>query len=78
MKDIFQNKIKDIKKKSDLIKKCTCKCKKKRKRLSEKRIKKIAKMQNLSKNEFNQIAVMRGLSQKIRRIKNYEDMNKED
>ena len=41
-------------------------------------MKKIAKMQNLSKNEFNQIAVMRGLSQKIRRIKNYEDMNKED
>ena len=42
-------------------------------------------MQNLSQNEFNQIAVMRDLSRdeleqiaKIRRIKNYEDMKKED
>ena len=42
-------------------------------------------MQNLSQNEFNQIAVMRGLSRdeleqiaKIRRIKNYEDIKKED
>ena len=42
-------------------------------------------MQNLSQNEFNQIAVMLGLSRdeleqiaKIRRIKNYEDMKKED
>ena len=42
-------------------------------------------MQNLSQNEFNQIAVMRGLSRdeleqiaKIRIIKNYEDMKKED
>ena len=42
-------------------------------------------MQNLSQNEFNQIEKMRGLSQdeleqntKIRRIKNYEDMKKED
>ena len=42
-------------------------------------------MQNLSENEFNQIAVMLGLSRdeleqiaKIRRIKNYEDMKKED
>ena len=42
-------------------------------------------MQNLSQNEFNQIAVMHGLSRdeleqiaKIRRIKNYEDMEKED
>ena len=42
-------------------------------------------MQNLSQNEFNQIALMRGLSRdeleqiaKIRRIKNYEDMKKED
>ena len=58
---------------------------KKRKRLFEKGLKKIAKMQNLSQNEFNQIAEMRGLSRdeleqiaKIRRIKNYEDMKKED
>ena len=42
-------------------------------------------MQNLSQNEFNQIAVMCDLSRdeleqiaKIRRIKNYEDMKKED
>ena len=42
-------------------------------------------MQNLSQNEFNQIVVMRGLSRdeleqiaKIRKIKNYEDMKKED
>ena len=42
-------------------------------------------MQNLLQNEFNQIAVMHGLSwdqleqiAKIRRIKNYEDMKKED
>ena len=42
-------------------------------------------MQNLSQNDFNQIAVMGGLSRdeleqnaKIRRIKNYEDMKKED
>ena len=42
-------------------------------------------MQNLSQNEFNQIAEMRGQSQdeleqiaKIRRIKNYEEMKKEE
>ena len=42
-------------------------------------------MQNLSQNEFNQIAVMHGLSRdeleqiaKMRRIKNYENMKKED
>ena len=42
-------------------------------------------MQNLSQNEFNQIALMPGLSRdelkqiaKIRKIKNYEDMKKED
>ena len=40
-------------------------------------------MQNLSQNEFNQIAEMRGQSQdeleqiaKIRRIKNYKEMMK--
>ena len=42
-------------------------------------------MQNLSQNEFNQIALMYDLSEdeleqiaKIRRIKNYEDMKKDD
>ena len=34
----------------------------KKERLFEKGLKKIAKMQNLSQNEFNQTAVMRGLS----------------
>ena len=45
----------------------------------------MVKMQNLSQNEFNQIEKMRGLSRdeleqnaKIRRIKNYVDMKKED
>ena len=58
---------------------------KKRKRLFEKGLKKIAKMQNLSQNEFNQTAEMRSLSPdkleqiaKIRRIKNYEKMTKEE
>ena len=84
MKDIFKNKIKHIKKKADLLKNALVNVKK-RKRLFEKGLKKIAKMQNLSQNEFNQIAEMRGLSRdeleqiaKIRRIKNYEDMKKED
>ena len=42
-------------------------------------------MQNLLQNEFNQIAFMHGLSRdgleqiaKMRRMKNYEDMKKED
>ena len=42
-------------------------------------------MQNVSQNEFDQIAFMCGLSRdefeqiaEIRRIKNYEDMKKED
>ena len=42
-------------------------------------------MRNLSQNKFNQIAEMRGQSQdeleriaKIRRIKNYEEMTKEE
>ena len=57
----------------------------KRKDLFGKGLNKAAKMQNLSQNKFNQIMVMRGLSRhrleqiaKIRRIKNYEDMKKED
>ena len=37
-------------------------------------------MQNLSQNELNQIAEMRGQSwdEKIRRIKNYEEMSREE
>ena len=84
VKNIFQNKIKQIKKNANLLQNTLAHVKK-RKRLFEKRLKKIAKMQNLSQNEFNQIAEMRGLSRdeleqiaKIRRIKNYEDMEKED
>ena len=48
-------------------------------------MKKIAKMQNLSQNELNQIEEMRDQSRdeleriaKIRRIKNYEEMSKEE
>ena len=84
MKNILQNKIKQIKKNTNLLQNILAQVKK-RKRLFEKGLKKIAKMQNLSQNEFNQIAEMRGLSRdeleqiaKIRRIKNYEDMKKED
>ena len=84
MKNIFKNKIKHIKKKADLLKNALVNVKK-RKRLFEKGLKKIAKMQNLSQNEFNQIAEMRGQSRdeleriaKIRRIKNYEEMTKEE
>ena len=84
MKNLFQNKIKQIKKNANILQNALAHIKK-RKRLFEKGLKKIAKMQNLSQNEFNQIAVMHGLSRdeleqiaKIRRIKNYEDMKKED
>ena len=84
LKNIFESKIKHFKKKSDLLKNAFINIKN-RKRLSEKGLKKIAKMQNLSQNQFNQIEKIRGLSQdelkqilKIRRIKNYEDMKKQD
>ena len=77
-------KIKYIKKESDLLKNALVNVQK-RKELFEKGLKKIAKMQNLLQNEFNQIMFMHGLSRdeleqiaKIRRIKNYEDMKKED
>ena len=83
-RDIFKNKITNIKKKDDLLKNALVNVQK-RKRLFEKELKKIVKMQNLSQNEFNQIEKMHGLSQdglekiaKIRRIINYEDMKKED
>ena len=45
----------------------------------------MAKMQNLSQNELNQLAKMRAQSRdklepiaKIRRIKNYQEMSKEE
>ena len=84
LKDVFENKINYIKKKSDLLKNALVNVQK-RKKLFEKGLKKIAKMQNLSQNEFNQIKFVHGSSRdepkqitKIRRIKNYEDMKKED
>ena len=84
VKNIFQNKIKQIKKNANLLKNTLAHVKK-RKRLFKKRLKKLAKLQNLSQNEFNQIAQMRGQSRdeleqiaKIRRIKNYEEMTKEE
>ena len=82
--NIFKNKIRNIEKKDDLLKNTLVNAQK-RQRLFEKGLKKIAKMKNLSQNEFNQVAFMHGLSRdeleqiaKIRRIKNYEDMRKED
>ena len=83
VKDILQNKVKQIKKNTNLLQNILAQVKK-RKRLFEKGLKKIAKMQNLSQNEFNQIAEMRGQSRdeleriaKLRRIKNYKEMTKE-
>ena len=85
VKNILQNKIKKIKKKNVNLLQNTRAHVKKRKRLFVKGLKKIAKTQNLSQNEFNQIAEMRGQSRdeleqiaKIRRIKNYEEMTKEE
>ena len=84
VKDILQNKIKQIKKNTNLLQNILAHVKK-RKRLFEKGLKKIAKMQNLSQNELNQIAEMHNQSRdeleriaKIRRIKNYEEMSKEE
>ena len=61
VKNIFQNKIEQIKKNTNLLQNILAHVKK-RKRLFEKGLKKIAKMQNLSQNEFNQISEMRGQS----------------
>ena len=84
VKNIYQNKIKQIKKNANLLQNTLAHVKK-RKRLFEKGLKKIAKMQNLSQNELNQIAEIRGQSRdeleriaKIRRIKNYEKMSNEE
>ena len=57
VKDILQNKIKQIEKNTNLLQNILTQVKK-RKRLFEKGLKKIAKMQNLSQNELNQIAEM--------------------
>ena len=84
VKHIFQNKIQQIKKNTNLLQNILPQVKK-RKKLFEKGLKKIAKMQNFSQNELNQIAEMRDQSRdeleriaKIRRIKNYEEMSKEE
>ena len=80
----MQNKIKQIEKNTNILQNILAQVKK-RKRLFEKWLKKIAKMQNLSQNELNQIAEMRDQSPdelqwiaKIRKIKNYEEMSKEE
>ena len=84
VKNILQNKIQQIKRNTNLLQNILVQVKK-RKILFEKGLKKIAKMQNLSQNELNQIAEMRDQSRdeleriaKIRRIKNYEEMSKEE
>ena len=84
VKNIFQNKIEQIKKNTNLLQNILAQVKK-RKRLFKKGLKKIAKMQNLSQNELNQIAKMHDQSRdeleritKIKRIKNYEEMSKEE
>ena len=84
VKDILQNKTKQIEKNTNLLQNILTQVKK-RKKLFEKGLTKIAKVQNLSQNELNQIAEMRNHSRdeleqiaKIRRIKNYEEMSKEE
>ena len=84
IKDILQNKIKQVEKNTNLLQNILTQVRK-RKRLFEKGLKKIAKRQNLSQNELNQIAEMRGQSRneleriaEIRRIKNFEEMSKEE
>ena len=61
VKNIFQNKIEQIKNNTNLLQNILPQVKK-RKRSFEKGLKKIPKMQNLSQNELNQIAEMCGQS----------------
>ena len=82
IKDILKNKIKQIKKNTNLLQNIPTQVKK-RKILLEEGLKKIAKMQNLSQNELNQITKMQNQSRdeleriaKIRRIENYDKMPK--
>ena len=70
VKNIFQNKIKHIEKKANLLRNTLAHVKK-RKRLFEKGLEKTVKMRGQSQDELKQIA-------KIRRIKNYEKMTKEE
>ena len=71
LKNIFQNKIQQIKKNANLLQNILAQVKK-RKRLFEKGLKKIAEMQNLSQNEFNEITEMRGQSrdEELKTMKN--------
>ena len=84
VKNILQNKIDQTKKNTNLLQNILAQVKKERDYL-KKGLEKIAKMQNLSQNELTQIAEMRDQSRdeleriaKIRRIKNYEEMSKEE
>ena len=83
VKDIVQNKIKQIKNNTNLVQNIFTQVKT-RKILFENGMKKIAKMQNLLQNELNQIEEMCDKSQdELERIakirsKNYEEMSKEE
>ena len=85
LKDIFKKNIKHVIEKADLLKNALVHVKKK-KEIIWKRIKENSKSaESFTQNEFNQIAEMHGLSTdeleqitKIRRIKNYEKMTKEE
>ena len=61
VKNIFQNKIEQIKKNTNLLQNILAHVKE-RKRLFDKGLKKIAKMQNFLQNELNQIAEIRNQS----------------
>ena len=82
VKNMFQNR---ANKKTQIYYKIYFHKLKKERDYLKKGLKKVAKMQNLSQNELNQITKMcdqswDGLEQiaKIRRIKNYEEMSKEE
>ena len=84
VKNILQNKIEQIKKNTNLLQNILAQVKK-RKRLFEKGLKKIAKIKDFSQNELSQVAEAHNQSRdeleqitKMRRIKNYEEMSKEE
>ena len=74
MKNIFKNKINYIKKNDNLLRNALVNVKEKR--LFEKALKKIAKMQNLSQNEFNQIERIRNLLRD--ELEQIDDINKNE
>ena len=91
MKNILQNKIEQIKKNTNLLQNKLKQLKKrldlleKRQSLSQNGLIRIVKMQNLARNELDQITRMQNQSRdeleqvaKIRRIKNYKRMSKEE